>query len=131
MSADVAYVDASALVKLLRPETESAALRRFLGAVETVASSRVVQVEIACAARRTGSPPALVRALVEGIDLLALDDAVLDGAQREFEPPQRALDAIHLATADRHRGEIDVFVTYDADQAAAARSLGLPVLGPA
>jgi predicted nucleic acid-binding protein len=40
----------------------------------------------------------------------------------------RSLDAIHLAVAKAT--EVDLFVTYDVRQVAAARSLGLTVLSP-
>lgn len=45
-------------------------------------------------------------------------------------PALRALDAIHLASALQLGGEIDAFLTYDARQADAARSLGLSVESP-
>jgi predicted nucleic acid-binding protein len=43
----------------------------------------------------------------------------------------RTLDAIHLASALQVLPALDAFVTYDDRLAAAARSLGLPVVRPA
>lgn len=43
----------------------------------------------------------------------------------------KALDAIHLATAQALGPELDAFVTYDDRLAEAARTLGLPVVRPA
>jgi uncharacterized protein len=40
------------------------------------------------------------------------------------------LEAIHLATVDPFLAEITDFVTYDAELAAAASELGLPVAAP-
>jgi uncharacterized protein len=42
----------------------------------------------------------------------------------------RALDAIHLASAQRLGTEIGAFVTYDDRQAAAAQNVGLAVEAP-
>jgi uncharacterized protein len=42
----------------------------------------------------------------------------------------RALDALHLAAAQRIGGAAVPFLTFDVRQAQAARSLGLTVVGP-
>lgn len=47
-----AYLDASELVKLLRREPESAALRRALEDIPAWVSSELVDVELHCTARR-------------------------------------------------------------------------------
>lgn len=55
---------------------------------------------------------------------LALIAAATGGSQL------RALDAIHIASAQRLGREIAAFVTYDERQAAAARKVGLRVEAP-
>lgn len=127
----VAYVDSSAIVKLLRQESETGALRAFFGAASALSSSTLLRVEVICAARRLGRSAALAEAVMEGILLLPMNELVVKGAVHAFDPPRRALDALHLATAHLHRGSIGAFVTYDRDQAAAARKLGLEVVSPA
>jgi predicted nucleic acid-binding protein len=131
------YADASALVKLLREERESAALRAFLDGVDLI-SSELVLAEIPRAVRRAaaGDPslvldPMLERAaeLIEALALRPLDTALLLSAGALAESALRTLDAIHLASAVRLT-PIDAFVTYDERQAAVARMAGLRTISP-
>lgn len=131
------YVDASALVKLVRDEPESAALRVFLADADLV-SCELVLTEVPRAIRRAASDdPGLPLDLLldragELLDVLALrpaDRGLLEAAGALIEPALRALDAIHVAAA------VDVFpfeafVTYDERQAAAARLAGLRTVRP-
>jgi hypothetical protein len=131
------YADASALVKLVRDEAESDALRAYLEGADLV-SSELVLTEVPRAVRRAATldpdlPLDLLldRAgqLLDAVALAALDRALLAGAGALAEPALRALDAIHVATAvDLH--PLDAFVTYDERQAAAARLAGLRTTAP-
>lgn len=131
------YVDASALVKLIRSEAESGALRTYVNDADLV-SSELVLTEIPRAIRRAAAlDPELpldlllnrTGELVDAVALRPLDRASLAAAGALSEPALRALDAIHVATAvDLH--PIDVFVTYDERQAAAARLAGLRTMAP-
>jgi predicted nucleic acid-binding protein len=131
------YADASALVKLVRDEVESHALRAYLGDADLV-SSELVLTEIPRAVRRAAAlDPALpldllldrAGAVVDAVALRPLDRALLAGAGALAEPALRALDAIHVATAvDLH--PIHAFVTYDERQAATARLAGLRTMAP-
>ena len=131
------YADASALVKLVREESESDALRAYLADVDIV-SSELVLTEIPRAVRRAAAhDPELpldlllerVGMLVDAVALRPLDRALLAGAGALAEPALRALDAIHVASAvDLY--PIDAFVTYDERQAAAARLAGLRTMAP-
>jgi predicted nucleic acid-binding protein len=132
------YADASALVKLVRTEPESSALRTFLGDADVIASELVL-TEIPRAIRRAAATdPALPRdrllaqagELLDAIALLALDRELLIAAGTPAEPALRALDAIHLATAIS-AAPLDAFVTYDERQGAVARLLGLRTIAPA
>lgn len=134
----VVYADASALVKLVRDEAESPALRRYLQEADLV-SSELVLAEIPRAVRRAAAlDPGLpldlllerVSALIEVLALRPLDRALLAGAGALSEPALRALDAIHVAAAV-DLDAIDAFVTYDERQAAAARLAGLRTMAPA
>jgi predicted nucleic acid-binding protein len=131
----VAYLDSSALVKLVSVEAESRALSTYLdGTTDALAASVVAEVEVVRAARRVGgvaSPEEeRARALVEGLLLIALDEPVVAQAI-EAAPALRSLDAIHLATALSVRRDLSAFVTYDARLADAAHAAGLPVETPA
>ncbi len=131
------YVDASALVKLVREETESGALRAYLGDADLV-SSELILTEVPRAVRRAvAQDPTLPLDLMlkrtgELIGVLALrtlDRALLAGAGALTEPALRSLDALHVASAvDLY--PIEAFVTYDERQAAAARLAGLRTMAP-
>lgn len=132
------YADASALVKLVRHEPETAALWTFLGSDADVVSSDLVLTEIPRAIRRAAADdPALdlgalvTRAgeLLDAVALVAVDRDLLAAAGALAEPALRALDAIHVATAVSVL-PIDGFVSYDARQSAAARLAGLRTLAP-
>ena len=131
------YADASALVKLLRKEAETNALRAYLDGADLV-SSELILSEIPRAVRRAAAhDPALPldllleRAgnLVDAVALRPLDRALLAGAGALAEPALRALDAIHVASAV-DLAPVEAFVTYDERQAAAARLAGLRTMAP-
>lgn len=133
----IVYADASALVKLVREESESGALREYLEGSALV-SSELVLTEIPRAVRRAvAQDPALpldlllARAseLIEALALRPLDRALLAVAGALTEPALRALDAIHVASA-ADLDPIGAFVTYDERQAAAARLAGLRTMAP-
>lgn len=133
----VFYADASALVKLVREEAESAALRTYLDGADLI-SSELVLTEVPRAVRRAAAhDPRLPLDLLleragELVDVLALrplDRALLAAAGALVEPALRALDAIHVASA-ADLGPIEAFVTYDERQAAAARLAGLRTMAP-
>lgn len=131
------YVDSSALVKLVRDEAESDALRTFLADAGLV-SCELVLTEVPRAIRRAvASADAgvlellMARAgeLLEAVALLPLDRGLLQAAGALDEPALRALDAIHVAAAV-DVSPVDAFVTYDERQAAVARLAGLRTIAP-
>jgi len=133
----VVYADASALVKLVRDEMESAALRNYLRGADLV-SSELVLTEIPRAMRRAAArDPDLpldlllqrAGAVIEVLALRPLDRTLLSVAGALAEPALRALDAVHVASAV-DLDPIDAFVTYDERQAAAARLAGLRTMAP-
>lgn len=125
------YLDASAAVKLVVREPESASVRRFLAGEVTRMSSRVLAVELLRAVARA-SPAAAeqARSLLGVMDFVELDETVAERAGTLQPAGLRSLDAIHLASALAVADELDAFVTYDARQADAARALGLAVESP-
>jgi predicted nucleic acid-binding protein len=132
MSAEVAYLDASAVVKLLVREAETTALRRRLRSWPRRASSALLRVELLRTVKRAGVPRLMegARQHLARIDLIRLDDDLLERAA-EIEPSKvRSLDAIHLATALGLGTDLAAVVTYDTRMSAAAQALGLPVIAP-
>ncbi|MGI8728687.1 MAG: type II toxin-antitoxin system VapC family toxin [Solirubrobacteraceae bacterium] len=131
------YADASALVKLVRDEPESVALRAFFSEADLV-SCELVLTEVPRAIRRAAlHDPRLpldvlaerVAELLDALALLPLDRGLLAAAGALAEPALRALDAIHVAAAVE-LGPLDAFVSYDERQAAAARIAGLRTVQP-
>jgi predicted nucleic acid-binding protein len=125
-----AFVDSSAVVKLLLPEEESPALRRRLRG-ERLLASELARTEVARAIRRTGgSSPSHVARALESLDMIAIDATVLDEAARLDPASLGSLDAIQLATALSIASELDAFITYDRQLGKAAAAAGLPVEAP-
>lgn len=128
-----AYVDTSALLKLLLPEPEGDALAVELGrwpdwvtsALTTVECRRVLMRERVNASVRARADYLLSRCVLMHVDAIVLRLAEHIGP-REL----RSLDAIHLATALSCGDHPEAFITYDDRLAAAARTLKLNVLQP-
>jgi len=132
------YLDASALVKLVRDEPETDALRAYLEDADLV-SSELVLTEVPRAVRRAAAhDPRLpldrlterAAELLDVVALLPLNGLLLAAAGALPEPALRALDAIHVAAAIE-LGIIDAFISYDERQSAAARLAGLRTAAPA
>jgi predicted nucleic acid-binding protein len=132
MSADVAYLDTSAAVKLLMTERESPALRRWLRRRPARASAALLRVELVRVVRRAGLPRLIpeARKLLAGVHLIRLDDALLDHAADLDPIDLRSLDSIHLAAAVSLGDDLAAVVSYDERLLAAATSLGLPTATP-
>jgi uncharacterized protein len=132
MSADVWYLDSSALVKTVVEEPESRALMGWLAGKERLTACDLVRVEVVRAVR-AADPAAVPRArrVVATLALIRLDDDLYESAA-DLEPPLlRSLDSIHLAAAVSVGRDLAAVVTYDGRLADGARALGLPVEAPA
>ncbi len=127
------YLDSSAIVKLVVPEIESHALRRYLAVRYDRVASGLVRVEVFRAlSREHAGEPALHRAeqVLESIALVAIDEPVLRAAAH-LEPERlRSLDAVHLATALSLEG-LEAVVTYDHRLQHATVAAGLNATAPA
>ena len=135
------YVDASAVLRVVFSEPGPSVP---LAAGDRVASSHLVEVEAFRAVDRerllsnlTDRETAVKRKelaeVLARLDLMPIDGAVVDRAKASFAVNVRALDAIHVATAEilaaEAKGEALEFWTHDERQATAALSRGLTVLG--
>jgi predicted nucleic acid-binding protein len=131
MSAEVWYVDTSAVVKTVVAERESRALLRWLARAGELVACELVRVE-AVRAVRASDPAAVPRArqAVATLTLIRLDDALYDAAA-DLEPVSlRSLDAVHLAAARSVGSDLAGVVTYDRRMAEAAAALELRVEAP-
>jgi len=129
--AGVAYLDSSALVKLVITERESPFLEAEILERSGLISSWLAAAELRRAVRRTGRQSLVSRLddLLGAVYFIELTQALLETAG-ELDPRElRTLDAIHLATALSVEASLE-FVTYDRRLAAAARQNGLHVLSP-
>jgi uncharacterized protein len=126
----LAYVDASAFVKLFLLEPESEALSVATDSWQ-LASSALLEVEAVLAVRRR-EPDAetTVRAMLQGLDLIDIDADIRRAAADVANPHLRSLDAIHVATALSLGDHIGAFFAYDQRLIAAAQAHGLTVSVP-
>lgn len=127
------YLDSSALMKLVREEEETAALREWLDLriEHPVVTSELGRVEVLRAARRVGGQVlAEARAVVGDLDLVPLDRGVQDLACDIGDLRLRALDALHLASAVLLDEALTAFVAYDHRLMDAAQDAGLVVAAP-
>ncbi len=127
------YLAPSALMKLVRREEETAALRDWLSVrpEQPVVTSELGRVEVLRAARRVGGrAPTEARAVLGDLDLVPLGRAVQDLACDIATPLLRTLDALHLASAVLLSEELTAFIAYDHRLAVAAQAAGLVVATP-
>ena len=130
-----AYLDSSAIVKLLTREAETSALESALAHLDGLLSSAVSTVEIARAAGRMQNRKLLQRVedVQESLVTVEMTAGIVSLAGTLAPPELRSLDAIHLATALSldlgDEGEL-AFITYDNRLAAAATKAGLLVHSP-
>jgi uncharacterized protein len=132
------YLDACALIKFIRLEPQTPALRDWrasLPAGTELLTSGLSRLEIGRTMLRAGIDhqrvPFLVGEALRGLYVIDLTSTVLARAVSYRIAHLDSLDAIHLATADPFRPELTELVTYDRELARAAVDLGFPVSAPA
>lgn len=128
---DVAYLDASALVKLVLPERETDALREALAKWSRRATSRIAVVEVLRAViRREQTVEPAARGLLARLSLIAITDRLLVSAVSVRPAELSSIDALHVASAVGLGHSLAAFVSYDERQLEAAATLGLPTASP-
>jgi predicted nucleic acid-binding protein len=127
------YLDSCALVKLIRQEEHSAALKTHLAsATVDMVSSELTKVEVCRALIRDGQREAtreVTDHLLAEIAKLPMD-SVVDIAADLAGPSLRSLDAFHLATGRLLGPAVTQFITYDKRLARYASEAGMPVVMP-
>jgi predicted nucleic acid-binding protein len=133
VTADLVYLDATAIVKLVVHEAESTALLDHIGTAPHVATSVMGVVEVARALARAKAPESVMKswdAVRRGLDLVPFGPATAARAETLGPPLLRALDAVHVASALDLQPHVREVVTYDARMGHAARAAGLTVVSP-
>lgn len=132
MIAPYAYIDTSALVKLVVAEPETQALEHHLAHRAGLICSALGATELMRACRRALSKKQLgrVEEVLDAVVLVSITPAILATAAELSPRDIRALDAIHLATAlSIKEAALDV-ITYDARLSKAAKAHGFNVVAP-
>jgi uncharacterized protein len=129
------YVDSSALLKRYVDEHDSAVAETLMSDDPVLVTTRLTEVEVRRSLTRLLEGDRLIdarRSLAADLDafaLVALDATTMNEAARVAEQTMcRSLDAVHIGAA-RRAGSSTRLLTFDHRQAAAARALGLTVLG--
>ncbi|MBX7432562.1 type II toxin-antitoxin system VapC family toxin [Mycobacterium sp. Y57] len=126
------YLDSSVAVRIMLGHSGSAA-QWFDSTTgqdgERVVSSRILRTEITRVLRSEGLPVADRDQILDYVDTIALDHAVLQEAEAII-PHVRTLDAIHLASALRSGLEDLVIVTHDATMKTVASAIGFRINDP-
>ena len=127
------YLDASAIVKLVKAERESDALISSLAQWPDRVTVAMARVEVHRALWQMGASRAehlRADSVLDSLVLIRIDGAILARAASFKDRDLRTLDAIHLATALMMGDDPEVFITYDARLARAAERVRLPVMHP-
>ena len=130
MAGSLAYVDASAYLKLLFAEAETQTLETVMSEWPELVSSELLEVEMHRAAYRAGLPTTACDELLDAINLVALSEPIRVHSQRIAQPLLRAGDAIHLATAASLGAELGELFAYDKRMLDGALLENLPAWAP-
>ena len=130
MSGDLWFLDASAFLKLMLDEAESAEMRRWAHG-RRLASSDLLRTEARRGvAHMEASVSRSCDEFLAVVHKVRLTPALLDRAGRIPGSGLRSLDAIYLACAEQLGDDLAGFVSYDGRQLVAAERLGLRTLSP-
>jgi predicted nucleic acid-binding protein len=124
------YIDSSAILKLIKPEKESAALIKKLPSA--LIASRISRVEVTRTIIRY--EPDLLDStydVLADIQMVPVEDSIITIAENL---PQfinlRSLDSLHIASALAIKNVLKGIITYDKEMVIAAEALGFKTLSP-
>ena len=129
------YLDSSAILKLLIQEEESerltAVINTYLASDDRLVTSALTRVELNRARIRNDIGGSQYRfdadsqdAVLDALDIIQITESIIDAAS-SIPFHVKSLDAIHLATADLFRDELEVLITYDGNMLKVATLLNL------
>jgi predicted nucleic acid-binding protein len=124
------YIDSSAILKLIKPEKESAALIKKLPSA--LIASRISRVEVTRTIIRY--EPDLLDStydVLADIQMVPVEDSIITITENL---PQfinlRSLDSLHIASALAIKNVLKGIITYDKEMVIAANALGFKTLSP-
>ena len=124
------YIDSSAILKLIKPEKESAALIKKLPSA--LIASRISRVEVTRTIIRY--EPDLLDStydVLADIQMVPVEDSIITIAENL---PQfinlRSLDSLNIASALAIKNVLKGIITYDKEMVIAANALGFKTLSP-
>src|SRR6266508_6773773 len=131
MAEGLLYLDSSALVKLIVPESESRALREALRPWPERVSSVVAEIEVERVGRRVGTGAIRrARSVLARLALVELDTEVRGRAAALWPAELSVIDAIHLATAITLGDDLGALCVYYDRIQDAASDAGVGVVTP-
>jgi predicted nucleic acid-binding protein len=125
------YLDSSVFLRIIWGQSAPAAqwYDQCMADGRVILSSRLLELEALRACRREHLDPIWAFDAVSSLPLLDIDNHLVSDAAR-IEPHIKALDALHLATAQRIGVTETVVVSHDATMKNVAQHLGFEVLDP-
>lgn len=134
-----AYLDSSVILRFVLGEPGrlaewrriDAAYTSEIASVECLRTLDRLRLSGGMSDRELARRRATLMEVLEGLDQLRLNRAVLDRASDAFPSQVRTLDALHLASASLVRARVPSlrFATHDAELGAAAAGMGFLVVG--
>lgn len=129
----IVYFDTNALLRRVLADYHYAAdFRKALATHEAngdvLVTSELTTVEVPRALRQVQAPPTLAPLVLRGLDIVLMTPAILGNAAAFPDQYLRALDAIHLASAEA--AQAGVLVTYDKKLLTASKNNGLATSSP-
>ena len=124
------YMDSSAIIKLIKPEKESATLIKKLP--PSLITSRISRVEVARTIAKH-EPDLLTTAydILADIQMIPVEDSIITIAENlPVYIALRSLDSLHMASALHIRNALMGIITYDKEMVRAGIALGFNTLSP-
>jgi len=124
------YMDSSAIMKLVKPEKESATLIKKLP--PSLITSRISRVEVARTIAKH-EPDLLNTAydVLADIQMIPVEDSIITIAENlPLHIDLRSLDSLHIASALHIRNALKGIITYDKEMVRAGVALGFNTMSP-
>ena len=124
------YMDSSAIIKLIKPEKESATLIKKIP--PSLITSRISRVEVARTIAKH-EPDLLNTAydVLADIQMIPVEDSIITIAENlPLHIDLRSLDSLHIASALHIRNALKGIITYDKEMMRAGIALGFNTMSP-